>query len=132
MSSKSSSLVYVKYIDHVLFSRVSPLTGKPQIREAVGWLNYQCEEYIILSWDIDADPPTLKGGDPKASGLILFKPAILELTNLQINLLHLQKNSGQLLNCPKPPSLSEYAFQSSERKTRKTKHSKTKTGDKVA
>ena len=52
---------------------------QPQIREAVGWLVYDCELYIILSWDRDAEPPTLHGGDPKASGLVLLKSDILEL-----------------------------------------------------
>ena len=46
---------------------------QPQTREAVGWLIYDCERYIILTWDRDADPPTLHGGDPKASGLVLAK-----------------------------------------------------------
>ena len=52
---------------------------QPQIREAVGWLIYDCDLYIILAWDRDAEPPTLQGGDPKASGLVLLKSDILEL-----------------------------------------------------
>ena len=79
MTEATVTLVYVRYLDHVLFSRCSPLTLKPQMREAVGWLNYECEEYIILSWDKDAEPPTLKGGDPKSSGLVLLKTDILDL-----------------------------------------------------
>ena len=55
---------------------------KPQLREAVGWLIYECENYIILSWDRDTEPPTLKGGDPKASGLVLLKTDILELKKI--------------------------------------------------
>ena len=83
MTEATVTLVYVRYLDHVLFSRCSPLALKPQIREAVGWLNYECEDYIILSWDKDAEPPTLKGGDPKASGLVLIKSDITELRNLK-------------------------------------------------
>jgi len=98
MTNKGFNLVFVRYMDHVLFNRGSPLFVKPQIREAIGWLNYECEEYIILSWDKDADSPTLKGGDPKASGLVLLKLAILELTNLQVTALPLQKNSERHLN----------------------------------
>jgi hypothetical protein len=55
---------------------------KPQIREAVGWLVYDCEDYIIIAWDRDAGPPTLKG-DPKASGLVILKPEIRELRELR-------------------------------------------------
>jgi hypothetical protein len=82
MTEASVKLVYVRYEDHVLFSRCSPLTMKPQMRETVGWLIYECEDYIILSWDRDAEPPTLKGGDSKASGLVLLKTDILELKKL--------------------------------------------------
>jgi len=55
---------------------------KPQIRECVGWLVYAGEDYIIICWDRDAGPPTLKGGDPKASGLVILRLGILELKKL--------------------------------------------------
>lgn len=76
------NLIYVRYRDHVLYHRVDPALVKPQFRECVGWLVYECEDYIVMSWDRDADPPTLKGGDPKASGLTLLKRDILELRHL--------------------------------------------------
>jgi len=75
-------LVFVRYLDHVLYNRTSAVVMKPQIREAVGWLIYDCELYIILAWDKDAEPPTLRGGDPKASGLVLLKNEILEIKYL--------------------------------------------------
>ena len=75
---KHECIVYIRYLDHVFFSRCEPLVMKPQMRETVGWLNYECEDYIILSWDRDAEPPTLKDGDPKASGLVILKKLILE------------------------------------------------------
>jgi hypothetical protein len=77
-----NEVIYVRYVDHVLYNRCSALTMKPQIRETVGWLVYQCEHYITLAWDRDAEPPTLKGGDPRASGLVLLKTDILELKKL--------------------------------------------------
>ena len=76
--TKQECIVYVSYLDHVLFSRCEPLVMKPQIRETIGWLTYECENYITVSWDKDAESPTLKGGDPKASGLVLLKSDILE------------------------------------------------------
>jgi hypothetical protein len=79
----SAELIFVRYLDHVLYNRTSALTVKPQAREAVGWLVYQCEQYIILSWDRDAEPPTLKGGDPKASGLVLLRSDISELKKIE-------------------------------------------------
>lgn len=72
------SLVYVCYRDHVLYHRGDPQAMKPHVRETVGWLVYDCEEYIIVCWDRDAEPPTLNGGDLKASGLVILKSDILE------------------------------------------------------
>jgi hypothetical protein len=72
-------VVSVRYMDHVLFNRCDPLVMKPMVRECVGWLVYECAEYIILSWDCDAGPPTLKAGDPRASGLVILRSAIVEV-----------------------------------------------------
>lgn len=80
--AKSESLAYVRYRDHVLYHRGDPLSLKPQVRETVGWLVYEAPDYITVAWDRDADPPTLKGGDPKASGLVLLRGDILELRRL--------------------------------------------------
>jgi hypothetical protein len=117
MTEATFALVYVRYLDHVLFSRCSPLVLKPQIREAVGWLNYECEDYIILSWDKDAGTPTLKGGDPKASGLVLIKSDITELKKFEAQALPLQENCYCHLNSATPNSKSEYALQPKKRKT---------------
>ena len=111
-------LIFVRYLDHVLYNRTSALAMKPQIREAVGWLVYECEQYIILSWDRDADPPTLHGGDPKASGLVLLRSDILELSRLGTLLLQ-QAESELNLKRSQATSRSEYAFRPSERKTQK-------------
>jgi hypothetical protein len=78
-------LVYVRYLDHVAFNRSSALVMAPQTRKAVGWLVYECSEYVTLAFDRDAGPPTLKGGDAKASGLVLLKSAVLELKKLSIS-----------------------------------------------
>jgi hypothetical protein len=114
-------LIFVRYRDHVLYNRNSALALQPQIREAVGWLVYNCELYVILSWDRDADPPTLHGGDPKASGLVLLKSDILILQKLKVCPLLLQKSFDWNLNRKQPIQESEYAFRPSERKTQKTK-----------
>jgi hypothetical protein len=90
---------------------------KPQIREAVGWLNHECADYIILSWDRDSEPPTLHGGDPKASGLVLLKSDILEFKKLEACALPLQKNSCWHLNSATTNSKPEYAPQPKKRKT---------------
>ncbi len=80
--AKERALTYVRYRDHVLYHRSNPQNFSPQTRETVGWLVLECADYIVLCWDRDAEPPTLKGGDPKASGLVLLRSDILELKNL--------------------------------------------------
>ena len=90
---------------------------KPQVREAVGWLVYECEQYVTLTWDRDAEPPTLKGGDPKSSGLVLLKSDILGLKKFEAFELPLQNNCYCHLKSAAANSDSEYALRPSERKT---------------
>jgi hypothetical protein len=116
-----TGLIFVRYLDHVQYNRSLALVMKPQIREAVGWLVYECEQYITLSWDRDAEPPTLKSGDSKASGLVLLKSDILELKKLVVYALPLKENSECHLNSEAPIVKSEYALQPKKRKTRKEK-----------
>jgi hypothetical protein len=112
-------VIFVRYLDHVLYNRSSALVMKPQVRKAIGWLIYECEQYITLTWDSDDDPPTLHGGDPKASGLVLLKSDIIELKKTP-----LQKISEWQLNSPQTIRKGEYAFRTSERKTHRAKSSK--------
>lgn len=72
-------LIYIKYRDHVFFHRSDPLVLLPQVRECIGWLVYNATDYIIVSWDRDVSGPSIKGGDPKASGLVLLRSDILEM-----------------------------------------------------
>jgi hypothetical protein len=112
-------LIFVRYCDHVLYNRASALLMQPQIREAVGWLVYEAEQYIILSWDRDTAPPTLHGGDPKASGLVLLKTDILDLQKLTAH--PLQRNFEVNLNRKPSKQENESAFRRpSERKTHST------------
>jgi hypothetical protein len=78
MVAKLGSIVFIRYQDHVLYHRGDPLSLKPQVRECVGWLVYDCADYIIICWDRDARPPVLKAGDSKASGLVVMRSDILE------------------------------------------------------
>ncbi|MDR2204217.1 MAG: hypothetical protein LBE76_08015 [Nitrososphaerota archaeon] len=77
-----AGLVYVQYVDHVVFHRAVAEEMVPQIRETVGWLVSETAVYVTLCYDRDTAPPALRGGDPKASGLVLLKSAILTLKKL--------------------------------------------------
>ncbi len=110
-------LIYVRYRDHVLYSRSIAEIMQPQVREAVGWLVYECDHYIILSWDRDAQPPTLTGGDAKASGLVLLKSDIIALERLEIKASSSHGTVDRVLNSQQPIVKDEYAFRPTERKT---------------
>ena len=124
--TQTRELVSVRYLDHVLYHRASALSMKPQVREAVGWLVYECDQYVTLTWDHDAEPPTLRGGDPKASGLVLLKSDILELKKLGTQPQPLQESPNCHLNSPQPIQEDEYAFRPSERKTHGVQNSRRK------
>jgi hypothetical protein len=118
-AAEVKGLIFVRYIDHVLYSRSPALAMKPQIRECIGWLVFECEQYITLAWDRDAEPPTLKGGDPKASGLVLLKLDILELKKLKVRSPPPKKTSGCHLNSSSTIVKDEFALQPTKRKTRR-------------
>ena len=121
----SQELVFIRYVDHVLYNRSSALAMQPQTREAIGWLIYECDSYITLCWDKDAGPPTLHGGDPKASGLVLLKSDIIALERLKVKPQISHGTVERVLNSPQPNVKGEYAFRPSERKTHSSKGEKT-------
>jgi hypothetical protein len=116
LQAEFKDLIFVRYVDHVVYSRASAMAMKPQIREAVGWLVYECSDYLTLIWDRDAEPPTLRGGDPKASGLVLLKSDILELKKMDLP--SIMKN-GNSLNLSATLGDNEYAPETSGRKTQR-------------
>jgi hypothetical protein len=92
---------------------------KPQVREAVGWLIYECDEYINLFYEHEAEPPNHRGGDPKSSGAVLMKTDILALRRLGIYRQPLQKSSNCHLNSAQPIVKDEYALLPKKRKTQR-------------
>ncbi|MCW3984261.1 MAG: hypothetical protein NWE96_09755 [Candidatus Bathyarchaeota archaeon] len=110
-------LVFVRYVDHVLYHRTSALAVQPQIREAVGWLVYECDQYVTICWDRDTQPPSLRGSDPKASGLVLLKSDIIELVKQDELILKSQDNKQE----------DEFALKPKERKTRRPRKTEAET-----
>src|SRR3989337_2257414 len=125
--TKLKQLAFIRYVDHVLYHRASAHSMQPQVRETVGWLLYECDQYVTLSWDWDAEPPTLKGGDPKASGMVLLKSDILELKKLEVHERPLQEISNCHLNSQETIVTSEYALQPKKRKTQNKRKGATAT-----
>jgi hypothetical protein len=128
----SRGLIFVRYVDHVLYNRASALAMQPQVREAIGWLIYECDSYITLCWDRDAGPHTLHGGDPKASGLVLLKSDITALERLNVTAKISYGTVERVLNSQQPIVKDEYAFRPAERKTHGANTPKRNTGDNTA
>jgi len=94
MVAKLGPVFFIRYRDHVLYHLGDPISLKPQVRECVGWLIYDCADYIIICWDRDASPPTLKAGDSKASGLVVMRSDILEIKRIAQTKQRHESNSG--------------------------------------
>ena len=75
-------LVYVRYLDHVLFKDVDPNLYKPFIRETIGWLDYEDKECLRIVWERFAIPDPPNESKPRATGLVILKKAILEIRRL--------------------------------------------------
>ena len=82
---KEGHLVYIRYLDHVLFKDVDPKAYGPQVRETVGWLAEESENHIRIEWERFADEHEGTGHrvEPKnmrqrATGLVIIKSCILE------------------------------------------------------
>jgi hypothetical protein len=84
-NSFRDQLVYVKYLDHVLFKDIDPHAMKPQIRETVGWLAEENENHIRIEWERFSDEygrtehrVELQNVKQRATGLVILKSCILE------------------------------------------------------
>ena len=73
----SQDLVYVRYLDHLLFKHTNPLQYGPVEREAVGWLVKEDARAICIVTDRSVESEL-----EKDSGLVILKSDILELKSL--------------------------------------------------
>ena len=80
MTIPLGSIVYVRYLDHVLFKDMDPNAyAKSFTREAIGWLDYEDGDCIRLVWERFAEPNPRGGARQRATGLVILKRAILEM-----------------------------------------------------
>ena len=76
-----SSLVYVKYVDHVLFRNADSSLLRPCVREVVGWLIRETNEVLCLCYERAVE--TLPFEKPSESGLIILKSDVLEKREIE-------------------------------------------------
>jgi len=70
---ENGKIVYIKYLDHSMFNFANPNLQEPIIRETVGWLQHQNENFLVIVWD---KTPNL---DNKNTGLTIVRSCILEI-----------------------------------------------------
>ena len=70
------SLVYVKYVDHVLFRNADSSLLKPCVREVVGWLIRETNEVLCICHERAVE--LLPFEKPSESGLIILKSDVRE------------------------------------------------------
>jgi hypothetical protein len=70
------SLIYLKYMDHVLFRKCDHSDMKPSVREVVGWLVLETNDAIYICCDRSVEP--LPCEKPSESGLVILKSDVLE------------------------------------------------------
>jgi hypothetical protein len=71
------SVVYVRYLDHVLFKDAGLSAYRPFVREAVGWLDHEDDGFIRLVWERLAEPMPSGELKQRVTGVVILKSAIL-------------------------------------------------------
>jgi hypothetical protein len=77
-------IVYVRYLDHVLFRNTDPCLLKPALRETIGWLHKENRKAIWLLWDRSVKPLPHERTPAKEAGLVLLKSDIVEMRKLPL------------------------------------------------
>ncbi len=73
------SLVTVRYKDHVLFKDADASGYQPWIRETVGWLEYEDEQYVRIVWERFHEPNPPANSRLRSTGLAISRADIVEL-----------------------------------------------------
>lgn len=80
-NSHSKRLVHIRYKDYVIFRNANPeLYCDVNVREAIGWLILETDDYLFLINDRSVDPLPYEACE---SGLILIKSDILEVEEVK-------------------------------------------------
>jgi hypothetical protein len=84
------SVVYIRYLDHVLFQNTPEAVEDAAERETIGWLTQETGKLFCIQHDRTIEKLDTSSGT--ASGLVLLKSCILDIRKLP-----LQKFSGLTL-----------------------------------
>ena len=73
-------IVMVRYRDHTLFKRKEVESIRPVVRQCIGWLVYETEDYMVVVSDVRWENGIVP--DRSSSGLVLMKSEVVEVVEL--------------------------------------------------
>jgi hypothetical protein len=76
------SIVYIRYVDHVLYRNTPEALENAAERETIGWLTQENKELVFVQHDRTIE--NLQYASGTASGLVLLKSCILEIRALPL------------------------------------------------
>jgi len=74
-------IVMVRYRDHTLFKRVEVESIRPVVRQCIGWLVYETEDYMVVVSDVRWENGIVL--DRSSTGLVLVKSGVVEVVELE-------------------------------------------------
>jgi hypothetical protein len=81
-SIPAGSVVYIRYLDHVLYRNMPEAVEEAAERETVGWLIGERDDVLSIGNDRTLDKLPYTNGT--ASGLVLIKSCVLEIRALPL------------------------------------------------
>lgn len=76
-------LVKVRYYDHVEFKKYDFFDVSPQLREVVGWLTAETDDYIVILYEKPVSEDLKEISKLKPSGFIILKSTIEEVKRIE-------------------------------------------------
>ena len=83
-------LVRIKYVDQVLYKNKDSSFVKPSVRETVGWIYEENDEYILLFHDQPLNRQTNEYLHPE-SGILILRCTILDIWDINCQSLRSRK-----------------------------------------
>jgi hypothetical protein len=72
-------LVHVRYLDHAIFLNQPSKKIEPTVRETVGWLVEESEEYLKIVWDRGTKQRPFSTTKDRDAGIVLVRQLVLNV-----------------------------------------------------
>ena len=79
---QKGSVVYIRYLDHVLYRNTPKAVEEAAERETIGWLTHENGKLLHIEHDRTLDKLPYSSGS--GSGLVLLKSCIIEIRTLPL------------------------------------------------